>query len=175
MGSDYKYHEGRPPLLREQPAGKWRRVVGFPSYLVSSDGHVKSLPEGKQRQVPERILRPADNGNGYLFVLLRKNGKTFNKRIHNLVAEAFVPRPLLPQLYVMHKNGDRADNRATNLAWGTKREVMLAAHKRATWKVTLTLLQCLEIRKRRAAGDALGRIAKAYGVSSPTIARICRP
>jgi len=55
------------------------------------------------------------NGKGYRRVRLR--GKTF--KVHRLVAEAFLPNPdHLP--YVLHKDGDRENNRWDNLEWSDR-------------------------------------------------------
>ena len=53
---------------------------------------------------------------GYLQVVLHKNNKKYYKRIHRLVAEAFIPNPInLPQ--VNHINGDKTNNTVDNLEW----------------------------------------------------------
>jgi hypothetical protein len=54
----------------------------------------------------------------YLFVGLHKNGKTTQRNIHRLVAEAFIQNPNnLP--CVNHINEVKTDNRAINLEWCT--------------------------------------------------------
>lgn len=53
---------------------------------------------------------------GYLQVKLSKGGKWYYRRVHRLVAEAFIPNPNnLPQ--VNHINGDKTKNEVDNLEW----------------------------------------------------------
>ncbi len=92
---------------------EWRDVAGWPDYLVSDTGLVKSLKWGK-----ERILRPGSD-KGYLKVALCANGEQRTCSIHKLVMEAFVG-PCPDGLEVCHNNGDPSDNRLENLRYDTK-------------------------------------------------------
>lgn len=47
---------------------KWVNIEGFPNYKISNNGNVKSLNYNKTGI--EKDLKKADNGNGYLTVLL---------------------------------------------------------------------------------------------------------
>lgn len=59
-----------------------------------------------------------NNKNGYMYVSLNKNGKSFNKRLHILVAQAFIPNPEnKPQ--VNHIDGNKENNNLENLEWCT--------------------------------------------------------
>ena len=95
----------------------WRDIEGYEGlYQISNKGRVKSLKWGK-----ERILRPGLNMSGYLVVTLCKNGVTLSKRIHRLVAEAFIPNSQnKPQ--VNHKDENKKNNRVENLEWMTSKE-----------------------------------------------------
>ena len=85
-------------------------------YDIDDQGNVYSLKFDK-----ERILKPADNGNGYYQVNLCKDGKRKKHHIHRLVAEAFIKNPD-NKLQVDHENGDRKDNRISNLRWVTHQQ-----------------------------------------------------
>ena len=54
--------------------------------------------------------------HGYATVTLWKYCIPHKKYIHELVAKAFVPNPNHYR-YVVHKNGNKRDNRAKNLKW----------------------------------------------------------
>ena len=87
-------------------------VEGFDDYFVSRDGRVWST-KGKGRW-----LKPAPNTRGYLAVVLCRDGKTFTKMIHRLVAEAFVPNDDPEHKDTIdHIDNDKTNNRADNLQW----------------------------------------------------------
>jgi len=100
---------------------KWRPVVGFEdTYEVSSEGQVRSL-------LSNRIM--IGNKAAYRQVGLYHRERAHlptSKRytcrsVHRLVAEAFIgPRPDF--LEVLHIDGDRKNNRASNLKYGTRAE-----------------------------------------------------
>lgn len=99
----------------------------YPSYQICSDGTIKSLKrqvklkDGTLRWVSERFLKPKNNGSGYQFVTLSKDGQTKSFYVHRLVACAYVENPdNLP--YVNHKDGNPANNHAENLEWVTHKQ-----------------------------------------------------
>lgn len=80
---------------------KWYAGV----YQVSTLGYVINTRTG-------RILKPFYNTQVYLWF----KGRRFNKLLHYLVANAFIPNPDNLK-FVVHINGNSADNRVTNLKW----------------------------------------------------------
>ena len=97
----------------------WKDVKGYPNYMVSNLGNVKSL--NYNRSGKEQILKPIPNTFGYLQVGLCKNGKPKFYKVHRLVAEAFIPNPNNKPC-IDHINTNRTDNRVDNLRWCTYRE-----------------------------------------------------
>ena len=105
-------------------AENWLPVVGFEGYYEVSDrGRVRSLDrvgfrrDGHRYSKKGRILSRGTDQCGYPFSDLRKNGSARTRRVHRLVAEAFIPNPdNLP--WVLHWDDDKLNNRVENLRWG---------------------------------------------------------
>lgn len=100
--------------MNTENAEIWKPIEGFENYQVSTSGRVKSLNYRRTKQ--EQILKPRDNGHGYLHVHLRKDGKNYWRYIHRLVAEAFLPNPNnLPE--INHKDENPYNNQIENICW----------------------------------------------------------
>ena len=69
-----------------------------------------------------KLISTYKDSTGYLVVSVRdKNGNIYRKKVHRLVAEAFIPNPNnLP--VVNHKDEDKTNNRIDNLEWCTSKE-----------------------------------------------------
>ena len=92
---------------------EWRPVQANTDYQVSSHGRV--------RNKKGLILKPILTKPGYYNVGLWRHSKSQVVRVHKIVAEAFLgPRP--EGLVVMHLDNDPANNRLSNLRYGTQSE-----------------------------------------------------
>ena len=81
---------------------------------MSNLGRVKSLSDSKTKK--ERIIKSFTRPDGYVSIVLCKNGKAVNHRVHRLVANAFIDNPdNLSE--VNHKDEDKTNNRVDNLEW----------------------------------------------------------
>lgn len=103
---------------------QWKPIPGYDGrYEVSTMGRVRSFANGRwgNRENPH-ILKPKKNGAGYHSVCLHKQeGKREYRMIHRLVALAFIPNEnAKPE--VNHKDGDKANNKVSNLEWATGSE-----------------------------------------------------
>lgn len=101
----------------------WKDVVGYEGlYKVSNLGNVLSLNRVvKGRKLEGKMLKISSDGKGYSFLWLRNENGKVAKRVHRLVAEAFIPR-INGKDYIDHINGVRDDNRVENLRWCTHQE-----------------------------------------------------
>lgn len=100
---------------------EWREIKGFDGvYFVSNYGRVKSIDRvGRNNHFyPGRILKPKTDKNGYKIVNLYNDFGHIDKKIHRLVAEAFIPNPSNYPL-INHKNEKPEDNYYLNLEWCT--------------------------------------------------------
>lgn len=94
---------------------EWLPIEGYENYQVSNLGRVKSLKYGK-----EKILSQCRLKNGYLYVVLCKNGKMKGFRVHRLVAMAFLENPN-NYTCINHKDEDKTNNCVDNLEWCTQK------------------------------------------------------
>lgn len=114
------------PDVHSLPNEKWKDIEGFKGfYQVSNLGRVKSL---KYNNTDKPQIMAASNVYGYRRIRLGGPGQGVSTGIHILVAKAFIPNPE-NKPYVNHKNGNKGDNRASNLEWVTRSENALHSYK----------------------------------------------
>lgn len=91
---------------------EWREIDGFPNYMVSNTGEIKSLNYNKTgKLIPHKL------SNGYLGINLYDNDKkSCYLLIHRLVAQAFLPNPNGCRI-INHKDENRSNNPVNNLEW----------------------------------------------------------
>lgn len=112
----------------------WKAIPGFEGlYEASTLGHIRSLDRNKEytkqydfgtvkanHHFKGKVLTPSFS-SGYLSVVLSRNGKTYDRLVHRLVAETFVPNPNHKR-QVDHIDGDRTNNCIDNLRWVSSKE-----------------------------------------------------
>jgi len=154
---------------------KYKYFIDFPNYLVQEDGNVYSLTSNK-------ILRGTTSGqHKYLALDLRYNGTRKRMYIHRMVAMLFVDG-YSEDKEVNHLNGNKRDNRASNLEWVTRQQNIqhcvdvLGHHKNernSGCKFSNKLVE--QIRKEYEAGNIKqSELADKYQVSRMQIHRIVK-
>lgn len=88
---------------------RWATIQGYPNYQVSTKGRVLTTDGVKKTQV-----KPYEKDHGYLCVDLYKNGQRSGKRVHILVADAFLSGKK-DGFTVDHKDRNRHNNNLSNL------------------------------------------------------------
>ena len=104
----------------------WKDIAGFEGlYQVSNRGEVKALERlvmnnGSLQRKHERILKQHKTRD-HLSVVLCKDGKTYPKLVHRLVAFAFIENPDNKPV-VDHIDTNPRNNCVENLRWVTTQE-----------------------------------------------------
>ncbi len=153
---------------------EWRPVAGYEGlYEVSSLGRVRTIGGGKAR-THGRILRATSGTTGYLRVALSAANVQRTRKVHRLVAEAFHgPIPL--GAYVLHRDGNPANNMASNLYFGDARQNLQDAIAHGVWKplrgeaVSTAKLGPEAVAAIRASDESITLLARRYGVDPKTI------
>lgn len=174
---------------------EWRDVVGYVGwYKVSSHGRVKSLPRwivrrkrANYRETPTpifysgKLLDLHKDRFGYIRVHLSKNGRGKLLLLHRVVAQAFLLAGAKDQTEVNHLDGDKENNKATNLAWVTPGENVRHARDiglthglkgEAHPLAVLTEADVLTIRKMSSHGYTRVELSKRFGVTAVMISNI---
>lgn len=163
-----------------------QEIADFPGYRCSDDGSVWSRRvrgSGDYLSDKWHQLKSNVDRDGYLRVSLYCNRKLHKYKVHRLVCKAF-HGPSPEGLECRHLNGNRTDNSAKNLVWGTKTENQADRVRNGTMNplrgekhhaAKLTENNVREIREIYVIGNVNQRqLAKLYGVSRWQIGRIIR-
>lgn len=140
-------------------------------YSVDIDGNVFAYPNTAHKL--EKQLKPRLRKNGYLYVSLRKNGKTIDGTVHRLIAKTFLN--VVQGMDVNHINGNRSDNRLINLEIATRSHNFLhGMFVLNNGMAKLTHNQAEEIKQRVKMNERQVDLAKEFNVSKQTVNQIIR-
>jgi hypothetical protein len=153
---------------------EWRSVPGFNGrYEANRRGQIRTR---LRKQLP--LVRPhVQPTTGYVQIRLRaEKYKPLNRYVHRLIAATFHPNPHnKPE--VNHKDGNRANNVASNLEWVTRYENLQHAKNilgRGRGGNTLSAEAVREIRHLRSIGVNFPVLARAYDASLSSVKRAAR-
>ena len=86
----------------------WHQIMEFPNYMVSNYGNVLNTKKNKLMTIYKR--------KSYCLVKLSNNNIAQEKKVHRLVAQAFIPNPN-GFCCVNHKDENPGNNNVENLEW----------------------------------------------------------
>ena len=145
----------------------WLPVKGYEAYSISNFGNVKR---------GSRILKQHYSSTGYFQLSLSRNGIKITRKIHIMVAQAFLgDRPY--KMEVCHSDGNSRNNKLENLRYDTRSANCMDAYRHGTLKIkkgemsnlsklkSEDVLNILEMRKKYKVYE----IASLFGVTDDCI------
>jgi hypothetical protein len=162
----------------------WRNIPSLPGYQASDQGRIRSMfrtirdSRGRQYTRPPKVRALSVAGNGYL----RFNARGTQRSIHRCVLEAFVG-PCPEGYHGAHGDGDKTNNRLTNLRWASPAEnaadkvshgTMFSPAGEKNPNAIVTAAQVLDVVARVRAGETQRSIARELGVMPQLINSIMR-
>lgn len=151
-----------------------------PHYEVSNYGRLRSFQSGDEKGT---IIRGSVI-QGYRSLNIRlSGGKTINRYVHKLVATFFVKGQSDLNKYVIHLDFDKQNNRAENLKWVTKDQMVehnrknpsvinrKVPHRTRNYKLTESKVKVIK-KMLRNEKNRLKTIAKQFGITHTQLNRI---
>lgn len=169
----------------QAPAERWLPIPEYEGfYEVSDHGRVRSVDRmcrhsrGGMRRLKGKLRKLVVLSTGYLQVSLSRGGVIRRELVHRLVLLAFVGEP--PAGHEgCHEDNDPANCRLDNLRWDTHKGNCADRARHGTVlrgenhpRAKLTAQAAKAIRARLANGEPQRSVARAFGVSQPTIGRV---
>jgi len=156
----------------------WRVVPSFPDYEVSENGDLRRAVAARGSQIG-KVLKPWVREDGYRMYIVRRAGKSFHKKAHQMVCEAFHGPQPFQLAEVCHNDGSRTNDHYSNLRWGTRKEnhadkvahgTSARGENQGAHKLSSADVEAIKAACR---GGALQRVvAEQYGVQQSQISRI---
>lgn len=166
----------RPPrsvVTSAKYEGDMAKIERFPKYEFHHDGFVISTVKAKPR-----IMKPIKMGKYLGLQLKRLDGHIEKAYLHRLICEAH-HGPCPAGMECRHIDGDKNNNAAANLAWGTKaenetdkqrHETSPVGERNGMAKLTEAAVKKMRLH-RKSTGESYAQIAKVFGISTMTAYR----
>lgn len=160
---------------------RWLPVPNYEwAYVVSNQGRIRSLDRVLTTGTWQKgqAIRLRISGQGYYYVILWHGGEAKTFRVCRLVLRAFRGAP--PQDHESaHRNGDRLDDRLSNLTWKTHIDNLRDRHSHGTQpqgerngRAKLKANEVLAMRALMAKGVSGAVAGRMYGVTQAVASKI---
>lgn len=97
-----------------------KKIPNYQDYAISKDGSVYG-PRGQ--------LKPYTINNNALVVSIRNENGKLTSTVARLMMMTFKPKKNMDNFSVVHKNGDKKDNRIKNLQWVSNDKIQSFTNK----------------------------------------------
>lgn len=148
---------------------RWKLIEEAPMYEISEYGDIHNTFTGAP-------IKQSQN-QGYMCVSLQINGKAHRRRVHRLVALAFIPNPD-GKSEVNHIDGNKTNNHVSNLEWCTPSENLIHAYKTGLRSrdasVAYTKRRKRVIRDDGVMFESMTEAAKHLGLTTSRMSKIIR-
>jgi len=125
----------------------------FDSYKIYRNGDIESMPRPYKNQFGDskklssaKLLKTFMSRNGYLYVDISRDGKTYRRSVHSLVTEAYIGK-IPHKLEINHIDGDKENNNYSNLEYVTS-----SYNKKHAFAMGLRPVTAKQINARRITG-----------------------
>lgn len=163
---------GGTPVLDDSDIPElWRPVPGFDTYIASNKGSVA------------KMMRPKVHDMGYLKIKIQYNSARKDFYMQRLVAEAWID-DLEEDYIITHINGDRQDNRVSNIRVTTQSEVINKSIEKGrtiadqkgvnNGNAKIARADVYEIRRRYDRGEQPIKISQDYPIGNNMVSDIGR-
>ncbi len=173
--------------IKNLPREKWSKIK-FSRVKIQKDYYVSQLGRAKSKDIntkKERLIKGTPDQRGYLKVTARKDGEQETKFFHKEIAAAFAKSgKSRKKIYVVHKDYDKTNNKASNLIWvdleglnkyNEKRREKLGIKVKKSKYYKLTESKVAMIKKMLKQGKKTKKaIAEKYNITTTQINRIER-
>lgn len=163
---------------------KWVDVPGWEGkYEVSDAGRIRSKDRlvrakgGALALRKGRELRLIEKTNGYLCVTLADGARRPQLSVHKIVAKAFIGECPLG-LHVLHGDGNKRNNAAANLRYGTPSENVADTERHGRRRKgethPMAMLTADSVRAIRKSDRSCRELAAVFGVTPAHISQVKR-
>ncbi len=182
-----KIQANRFKTLKNLSGEKWKKIkTPVPTqkvnYYISNKGRLKSI---SKKDKSEYLLNPSPDRQGYLRSSVKLEDRNYAIYVHNQVARYWSKKGGRKDIYHIHKDLDRSNNKPSNVIWvneekwkkyirDRRKKFGFKAHKKGG-RPKLSEKQVAQIKKHLVKGKMLkNKIAEKFGVSHTQINRIER-